>query len=45
VDAIQKNQSGPANSYTEHYSVCEFTRKAGLPVRAFADLIAFHQKT
>ena len=39
-----KNQLGPANSYTEHYSVCEFTRKAGLPVRAFADLIAFHQK-
>jgi GT2 family glycosyltransferase len=45
ADAIQKNQSGPANSYTEHYSVCEFTREAGLPVRAFADLIAFHQKT
>ena len=44
VDAIHKNQAGPANSYTEHYSVCEFTRKAGLPVRAFADLIAFHQK-
>jgi|GEM_PF-1659655 len=45
ADAIQKNQSGPANSYTEHYSVCEFTREAGLPVRAFDDLIAFHQKT
>jgi hypothetical protein len=44
TDAIFENQLGPANSYTEHYSVCEFTRKAGLPVRAFADLIAFHQK-
>jgi GT2 family glycosyltransferase len=44
ADAIQENQSGPANSYTEHYSVCEFARKAGLPVRAFADLIALHQR-
>ena len=43
-DAIFENQLSPANSYTEHYSVCEFTRNAGLPVRAFADLIAFHQK-
>ncbi|HEV2841868.1 MAG TPA: hypothetical protein VGW39_11120 [Chthoniobacterales bacterium] len=43
-DFIHHNQAGPANSYTEHHSVCEFTRKAGLPVRAFADLIAFHQK-
>ncbi len=44
TDAIFKNQLSPANSYTEHYSVCEFTRNACLPVRAFADLIAFHQK-
>lgn len=43
-EAIFKNQLNPANSYTEHYTVCEFTRNAGLPVRAFADLIAFHQK-
>jgi GT2 family glycosyltransferase len=43
-DAIRENQVGPANSFTEHYSVCQFTRKAGLPVRAFADLIALHQK-
>jgi hypothetical protein len=29
--------------YTEHYSVCAFARKNGLPVRAFADLIALHE--
>jgi hypothetical protein len=33
-----KNQS-----YTEHYSVCTFARQHGLPVRAFADLIAVHE--
>lgn len=42
--AIRENQVGPANSFTEHYSVCQFAREAGLPVRAFADLIALHQK-
>ena len=44
-DAITQNQSGPANSFTDHYSVCEFARKVGLPVQAFADLIAYHQKS
>jgi GT2 family glycosyltransferase len=43
-DAIQQNQLGPANSFTDHYSVCEFARKVGLPVQAFGDLIAYHQK-
>ena len=43
-EAIARNQRGPANSYTEHYSVCQFAIRDGLPVRAFADLIAFHQK-
>ena len=43
-DAINRNQAGPANSFTEHYSVCEFARNAGLPVQAFADLIAYHAK-
>jgi len=43
-DAIEQNQSGPANSFTDHYSVCEFARKVNLPVQAFADLIAYHQK-
>src|SRR5205807_6667369 len=43
-DAIARNQAGLANCFSEHYSVCEFTRRAGLPVRAFADLIAYHAK-
>jgi GT2 family glycosyltransferase len=43
-DAITQNQSGPANSFTDHYSVCEFANKVGVPVQAFADLIAYHQK-
>jgi len=43
-DAICQNQRGPANSFSDHYSVCQFARKSQLPVRAFADLIALHQK-
>jgi hypothetical protein len=43
-DAIARNQRGPANAYTEHYSVCQFAIRHGLPVQAFADLIALHQK-
>ena len=43
-DAIARNQRGPANAYTEHYSVCQFTIRHGLPVQAFADLVASHQK-
>lgn len=44
LDAIERNQNGPANSYTEHYSVCAFARAAGLPVQAFGDLLAYHQR-
>jgi GT2 family glycosyltransferase len=43
-DSISRNQLSSANCFSEHYSVCEFTRRASLPVRAFADLIAYHQK-
>jgi Anp1 len=43
-DTIRRNQEGPANCYTEHYSVCQFAWRVGLPVQAFADLIAYHQK-
>jgi hypothetical protein len=43
-NSIARNQAEAANSFSEHYSVCEFTRRAGLPVRAFADLIAYHEK-
>ena len=43
-DSIRQNQRGPANSFSDHYSVCLFARKCQLPVRAFADLIAYHQR-
>jgi len=43
-DAIERNQSGPANSFTDHYTVCEFARQAALPVQAFGDLVALHQR-
>ena len=43
-DVIAQNQCGPANAFTEHYSVCQFALRQGLPVRAFADLIARHQR-
>ena len=43
-DAICQNQRGPANSFSDHCSVCQFARKSQLPVRAFADLIAYHQR-
>ena len=44
-DAIRRNQEEKANCFTEHYSLCAFARSAGLPVRAFGDLIAYHQKS
>ena len=43
-DAIRRNQEAKANCFTEHYSICAFARSAGLPVRAFGDLVAYHQK-
>lgn len=43
-DSIARNQAGTANSFSEHYTLCEFTRRAGLPVRAFSDLVAYHEK-
>ncbi|HZR04903.1 MAG TPA: hypothetical protein VFA61_03640, partial [Candidatus Udaeobacter sp.] len=44
-DTIRRNQEANANCFTEHYSICAFARSAGLPVRAFGDLIAYHQKS
>ena len=44
-DTIRRNQEAKANCFTEHYSICAFARSAGLPVRAFGDLIAYHQNT
>ncbi|HEY3041579.1 MAG TPA: glycoside hydrolase family 99-like domain-containing protein [Pyrinomonadaceae bacterium] len=43
-ETIRQNQEATAKSYSEHYSVCQFAWRAGLPVQAFADLIAYHQK-
>lgn len=43
-DSISRNQSAPADCFTEHYTVCQFARDAGLPVQAFADLVAYHEK-
>lgn len=43
-DAIKQNQLRPANSFSDHYTVCEFAHKVALPVQAFADLIAYHQR-
>ncbi|PYJ00066.1 MAG: hypothetical protein DMF00_09060 [Verrucomicrobia bacterium] len=43
-DTIHRNQEAKANCFTEHYSICAFARSTGLPVRAFGDLIAYHQK-
>jgi hypothetical protein len=44
-DAIARNQVGVADCFTEHYSVCAFARQSGLPVQAFDDLIAYHERT
>ena len=43
-DAIAQNQRGPADAYTEHYSVCKFAIAHHLPVQAFADLVAYHAR-
>ncbi|MBA2269487.1 MAG: glycoside hydrolase family 99-like domain-containing protein [Chthoniobacterales bacterium] len=43
-DSIAQNQQQPANCFTEHYTVCAFARSQGLPVQAFADLIAWHER-
>jgi len=41
---VAMNQKGPANCFTEHYSVCQWAKQHGYPVRAFADLVARHAK-
>ena len=43
-DALKHGQAGHPLAYTEHYSVCTFARKEGLPVRAFSDLIVYHEQ-
>ncbi len=41
---VGRNQMNPANCFTEHYSVCQWARSHGYPVRAFADLVVRHAK-
>lgn len=44
ANAVSHSQKVHALAYTEHYSVCSFARAQGVPVRAFADLIAYHER-
>jgi hypothetical protein len=39
---VAMNQRMPANCFTEHFSVCQWAKDHGLPVRAFGDLIVRH---
>ncbi len=43
-DAVRISQTVAGLAFTEHYSVCTFARNQGLPVRAFADLLAYHER-
>lgn len=43
-ETVSTNQRGPANCFTEHFSVCQWAKMRGLPVRAFGDLVARHAK-
>ena len=41
-DIYAINQRGPANCFTEHFSVCQWAKNHGFPVRAYEDLVARH---
>lgn len=43
-NAVKLGQDGQPLAFTEHYSVCAFARAHGLPVRAHADLVAYHER-
>lgn len=43
-DTILLNQQEPANCFTEHFSVCQWAKENGFPVRGFGDLIARHAR-
>ena len=43
-EMVKKNQVGPANCFTEHFSVCQWAKQHGLPVRAYDDLVARHAR-
>jgi hypothetical protein len=41
---VAANQKGPANCFTEHFSLCQWAKQHQFPVRAFRDLVAFHAR-
>ena len=43
-ETLKMNQNGPANCFTEHFSVCQWAKQHGFPVRAYRDLVARHAK-
>jgi len=42
--SVTSNQRGPANCFTEHFSVCQWAKQHAYPVRAYGDLVAWHAK-
>jgi hypothetical protein len=44
AETVKMNQKGPANCFTEHFSVCQWAKQHGFPVRAYGDLVARHAK-
>jgi hypothetical protein len=44
AETVKMNQKGPANCFTEHFSVCQWAKQNGFPVRAYSDLVARHAK-
>jgi len=44
AETVKMNQKGPANCFTEHFSVCQWAKQNGFPVRAYGDLVARHAK-
>lgn len=41
-EIVKMNQKGTANCFTEHFTVCQWAKQHGFPVRAYADLVARH---
>ena len=43
-ETVTANQKGPANCFTEHFSLCQWAKQHQFPVRAYRDLVARHAK-
>jgi hypothetical protein len=41
-ETVWANQIGPANCFTEHFSLCQWAKQHHFPVRAHRDLVARH---